>query len=100
MPRSKPRARSAWPWWDVPLRSSRLLKEHTDAHGNIFLRALQKLIHGSYARLLDQALRRPVITLVAAAVIFFGSLRLFPVIGFALFPASEKPQFFINTFAP
>jgi multidrug efflux pump subunit AcrB len=84
----------------IPFLSSRLLKEHADAHGNIFLRALQKLIHGSYARLLDQALRRPVITLVAAAVIFFGSLRLFPVIGFALFPASEKPQFFINTFAP
>jgi multidrug efflux pump subunit AcrB len=33
-------------------------------------------------------------------VIFIGSLQLFPVIGFGLFPASEKPQFIINTITP
>ena len=84
----------------IPFLSSRLLKSHGGEEGNIFLRVLQKLIHGSYSRLLDKALKHPVITLVVAAVIFFGSLRLFPVIGFMLFPASEKPQFLINIITP
>jgi multidrug efflux pump subunit AcrB len=83
----------------IPFLSSRLLKEknHQD---NIFLRTLQKLIHGTYSRLLDKALKHPVVTLIAAGVIFFASLQLFPVIGFSLFPASEKPQFIINTITP
>ncbi len=61
---------------------------------------MQKLIHGSYSRLLDKALKHPVITTVLAGVIFFGSLQLFSFIGFALFPASEKPQFIINAITP
>jgi multidrug efflux pump subunit AcrB len=84
----------------IPFLSSRLLKKNPNEHGNIFMAGLQKLIHGSYARLLDKALKHPVITVVVAGVIFFGSLQLFPVIGFALFPASEKPQFIINTITP
>lgn len=84
----------------IPFLSSRLLKKDPGAHGNIFMAGLQKLIHGSYSKLLDKALKHPVITIVVAGVIFFGSLQLFPVIGFALFPASEKPQFIINTITP
>jgi len=84
----------------IPFLSSRILKDKGDDHGNIFLRGLQRLIHGSYARLLDKALQKPVITLVAAGIIFFASLQLFPIIGFGLFPASEKPQFIINTLTP
>ncbi|GAB3926389.1 efflux RND transporter permease subunit [Larkinella terrae] len=84
----------------IPFLSSRLLKHHAQEGGNIFLRGLQKLIHGSYAPLLDKALKHPVITLVVAALLFGGSLRLFPVIGFTLFPASEKPQFLINVITP
>jgi multidrug efflux pump subunit AcrB len=84
----------------IPFLSSRLLKAHADEKGNIFLRGLQALIHGSYSKLLDKALKHPVITTVAAAVIFFVSLRLFSVIGFGLFPASEKPQFIINAITP
>jgi multidrug efflux pump subunit AcrB len=84
----------------IPFLSSRLLKNHEDAKGNIFMVGLQKLIHGSYSRLLDKALKRPVITTVVAGVIFFGSLQLFPIIGFGLFPASEKPQFIVNTITP
>ncbi|HEY0743408.1 MAG TPA: efflux RND transporter permease subunit, partial [Chryseosolibacter sp.] len=83
----------------IPFLSSRLLKEK--AHGeNVFLKTLQKLIHASYSRILDKALKHPVVTLIVAGVIFFGSLQLFPVIGFSLFPASEKPQFIINTITP
>lgn len=84
----------------IPFLSSRLLKDHGTSGGNVFMVALQKLIHGSYAPLLDKALKHPVITTVLAGVIFFGSLQLFPVIGFALFPASEKPQFIINAITP
>lgn len=84
----------------IPFLSSRVLKDHGSDHGNIFMRGLQKLIHGSYSRLLDRALNFPKVTLAVAAVIFFGALQLFGVIGFGLFPASEKPQFIINTITP
>lgn len=84
----------------IPFLSSRLLKRDTAGHENVFLRVLQRVIHGSYSKLLDRALKHPVITTVVAGVIFIASLQLFPVIGFALFPASEKPQFVINTLAP
>jgi multidrug efflux pump subunit AcrB len=85
----------------IPFLSSRILKEqHGHPDGNIFMRSLKKLIHGSYSKLLDKALERPVATVVVAGVIFFASLQLFPVIGFSLFPASEKPQFLIEIVTP
>lgn len=84
----------------IPFLSSRILKDHGNTNGNIFLRGLQKLIHGSYSKLLDKALQRPIATTLIAAAIFIGSLQLFPIIGFGLFPASEKPQFIINTITP
>ncbi|MFD1001366.1 efflux RND transporter permease subunit [Ohtaekwangia kribbensis] len=84
----------------IPFLSSRILKSHEHAEGNIFLRVMQKMIHGSYSRLLDKALKHPVITTIVAGIIFIGSMQLFPVIGFGLFPASEKPQFIINTITP
>lgn len=85
----------------IPFLSSRILKEHHGhPDGNIFMRSLKKLIHGSYSRLLDKALARPVLTVVVAGIVFFASLQLFPVIGFSLFPASEKPQFTIDITTP
>ncbi|RYF96138.1 MAG: efflux RND transporter permease subunit, partial [Chitinophagaceae bacterium] len=84
----------------VPFLSSRILKPHANEHGNIFLRGLQKLIHGSYAVLLDKALKRPWLTIVIAILVFAGSLALIPVIGSSLFPSSEKPQFMIDITAP
>jgi len=85
----------------IPFLSSRLLKEkHGHPDGNIFMRGLKKIIHGSYSRLLDKALAKPWWTIGVAAVIFFGSLQLFPVIGFSLFPASEKPQFLVEITTP
>lgn len=85
----------------IPFLSSRLLKSH-EGHpdGNIFMRALKKMIHGSYARLLDKALARPALTITIALLIFGGSIFLFQAIGFSLFPASEKPQFFVNITTP
>lgn len=84
----------------VPFLSSKLLQPHAHAEGNLFMRGLQKLIHGSYSKLLDKALHHPVITIIIALVIFAGSLRLIPVVGVSLFPASEKPQFRITISAP
>lgn len=85
----------------IPFLSSRLLKEnHGHPEGNIFMRALKKIIHGSYSKLLDKALAKPWWTIGIAVVIFVGSMQLFPVIGFSLFPASEKPQFLIEITTP
>ena len=85
----------------VPFLSSRLLKSHgAEYQGNLFLRFLKKLISGSYSRVLDLALRKPVHSIIIAGLIFVASLRLIPVIGFSLFPASEKPQFIVNINTP
>ncbi len=84
----------------VPFLSSRLLKNHINPEGNIFLRAMKKVISGTYGKALHAALRHPVITLVFAFVLFIGSLALFPLVGFSLFPRSEKPQFLINIETP
>ncbi len=80
----------------VPFLSSRILKPAEGEHSNIFLTLLQKAIHGTYSRLLDLALRHPVISLLVAIAIFAGSLFLIPVVGTSLFPSSEKPQFTID----
>ncbi|MBX2916154.1 MAG: efflux RND transporter permease subunit [Cyclobacteriaceae bacterium] len=85
----------------IPFLSSRLLKEnHGHPDGNLFMRALKKIIHGSYSKLLDKALAKPWWTVGVAVLIFVGSLQLFPVIGFSLFPASEKPQFLVEITTP
>jgi multidrug efflux pump subunit AcrB len=85
----------------IPFLSTKLLKLHVgNPEGNLFMRGLKKLIHGSYARLLDRALQRPLITIAVAAFVFAGAIGLFKVIGFSLFPSSEKPQFLINVTAP
>ncbi len=84
----------------VPFLSIRLLKPHHDAQGNTFLRSLKRGIHVTYAPLLERSLRNPRMTLVVALFIFIGSLGLMNVIGFSLFPASEKPQFMVNVVAP
>jgi len=85
----------------IPFLSSRILKQH-EGHtsGNLFLRAFQSGIHKIYGPILDRALKHPVITLVIAAIVFIGSFQLMPVIGFSLFPASEKPQFMVNIITP
>ena len=84
----------------VPFLSSRMLKTHTSPEGNIFFRALKRLISGSYSKVLNKALVRPWTTLGIALLLFAGALTLVPVVGFSLFPASEKPQFIINVETP
>ncbi|MBC8151958.1 MAG: efflux RND transporter permease subunit [Bacteroidetes bacterium] len=84
----------------VPFLSSRILKESHNPEGNIFLRALKRLISGSYSVLLHRALHYPKLTLLVAALLFGGALSLTGRVGFGLFPASEKPQFLINVETP
>jgi multidrug efflux pump subunit AcrB len=84
----------------VPFLASKVLKTNHSAEGNIFLRGLKKLISGSYTRVLHYSLKHPLLTLTAAFLLFAGSLGLFGVIGFRLFPTSEKPQFLINVNMP
>jgi multidrug efflux pump subunit AcrB len=84
----------------VPFLSSRILSSHENPEGNLFLRGLKKFIGGSYRRLLHSAISRPVTTLLVALAIFAGSVALVPVVGFSVFPASEKPMFLINIETP
>jgi multidrug efflux pump subunit AcrB len=84
----------------VPFLSSRILKENHNADGNIFMRALKKLISGSYTKLLHWALRNPWPTMAVAVVLFVASLQIPKMIGFALFPKSEKPMFLITAETP
>ncbi len=84
----------------VPFLSSKILKPHENPKGNIFLRGLQRLISGSYRELLVKALKRPILTIILAVAVFVGSVMLFPVVGFSLFPKSEKPMFLVNVETP
>ena len=83
----------------IPFLASRMLKEHGGKENRV-LTFVQKAIHASYAPVLEKALNKPVRTLIIAGAIFIGSLALFPIIGFSLFPPSEKPQFLINITTP
>ncbi|MBI5069305.1 MAG: efflux RND transporter permease subunit [Deltaproteobacteria bacterium] len=78
----------------VPFLASRLLVPEPE-HGNRVFRAMTWLIEGSYRRVLAQAIRRPALTLSAAALLFAGSLALVPLIGFSLFPKAGLPQFLV-----
>lgn len=84
----------------VPFLAGRVLKTAHNPKGNIFMRGLKKLISGSYTKLLDHALNHPVKTLLIALFLFIGSIGLMKMIGFRLFPTSEKPQFLVNINMP
>ena len=84
----------------VPFLASRFLKEHQNPDGNIFLRALKSLIGATYSKVMKKALQRPITTLLIAFGLFAGSLLIFPIIGFKLFPTSEKPIFLVNVKMP
>ena len=84
----------------VPFLASRVLKEHANPAGNVFLRLLKRAIAATYAKVMKRALSHPALTLAISFALFAGSLALFPVIGFKLFPTSEKPIFLINIKMP
>ncbi len=80
----------------VPFLSSRVLAERHDPRGNIFLRGLKWLIAGTYSKVLHRALAWPITTLVVSGLIFVAAVLMAKQTGFALFPASERPMFYID----
>ena len=50
--------------------------------------------------MLDRALKASGGALLVALALFLGSLTLFGVVGFSLFPRSEKPMFLVNIETP
>ncbi len=84
----------------VPLLASVFLKESTDAHGNFFLRGLNRIIERSYRPILNRAIAFPKTTVTAALVLFLGALGLVPVVGFSLFPKAGTPQFLVQVETP
>lgn len=80
----------------VPFLSSRLLANNHDPRGNIFLRGLKWLIAGTYSRLLHAALRKPWWAVGIAFALFAGVVAIAPKAGFTIFPASERPMFYID----
>jgi multidrug efflux pump subunit AcrB len=70
------------------------------AEGNRFLHAFERGIHGTYAPVLDRALRAPRRTLALSAAFVALSLALVPVVGFSLFPKAETPQFRVDITMP
>lgn len=84
----------------VPFMASRVLKEQHHPEGNIFLRLLQKAIAATYAKLMKKSLRHPKSTLLICLMLVVGSFALFPLIGFKLFPTSEKPIFLVQIKMP
>ncbi len=85
----------------VPFLGSRMLSGKHSPKGNFFLRILKKIIAVTYSKWLEWALHFPKLTLLAAALMIAGVLALVPLVGFSLFPKSEKPMFMVNvTTAP
>lgn len=84
----------------IPFLASLILSNHSNPEGNLVLRKLQSGINRVYRPALHQALKHPYITIGLAALLFTGSLFLFNIIGFSLFPRSEKPMFVVNIETP
>ena len=84
----------------IPFLAALLLREKDGAHENVFLRALNRVIHAGYAPVLHRALARPFVTVGAAAVLFAGSLALVPAVGFSLFPKAGTPQYLVDVETP
>ena len=85
----------------IPFLGNILLKKTmTHSEGNWFMRILKSGISKSYAPILERSLNNPFKTMGIILVVFFASLQLMPIIGFSLFPASEKPQFLIRINPP
>lgn len=84
----------------VPFLSSWLLSRSDHSEGNAVLRGMKWLIHITFGRMMHWTLKHPVLTLAIGLLIFVGSLALIPVVGFSLFPKSEKPMFLVNIEAP
>ena len=84
----------------IPFITSLVFKKAVDPRGNVVLRGLNKGIDFTYGRALQWSLKRPLMTVSIAALLFFSSLLLINIIGFSLFPKAGIPQFLITVETP
>ena len=99
----------------IPFLASRLLKDDAPAAGASWFRRfvarfdefaehllarLMAAIHRVYGPALHYALGRPRTAVIAAGLVFLGTLATVPLIGFSLFPSADTPQFIIRARAP
>lgn len=84
----------------TPWLASLLLPRTGDAHGNVVLRALDRVIEASYGRVLTRALAHPKATLLVSALLVAAAGALVPVVGFSLFPKAGTPQFLVRVETP
>ncbi len=61
---------------------------------------MDRFVETQYRGTLDIALKRPVLVVALAVLIFLSSFALFPLVGVSFFPKAEKPQFIININTP
>lgn len=92
----------------IPIYCARFLtaeeaaaEEEGTGHGFFarFIRAYDRFALG-YQRLLDRLLNHKLMVLGAIAVLFVGTMALYPLIGTELFPRTDAGQFIINLRAP
>ena len=84
----------------VPWLASLILPAKVEAHGNRALRLFERVIHATYAPVLDRALRYPWRALAIAGAMVVASVALVPSIGFSLFPKAGTPQFLVRIETP
>ena len=84
----------------TPYLASLILPRESDAHGNVVLRTLDRVIEASYGRVLTRALAFPKTTLLASLVLVLAAFALVPVVGFSLFPKAGTPQFIVRVESP
>ena len=84
----------------IPFLASWVLKREERKEGNKVLQGLNWVLERSYRRMLHWSIRRPITTVIVAAILFIGSLALVPVVGFSLFPKAGIPQFTVSIEAP
>jgi len=81
----------------APFISSRVLKAKKERKKKTLL---ERFIENYYTKWVKGALKRPVLTIIAAIVVFVSSVSLMPFIGVSFFPKAEKNQLLINIKAP
>ncbi len=84
----------------TPFLASRFLKKNGKSKGRLGERVVTGFVSTAYRGSLRWALDHPKLTVLAAGLVFVGSLALFPLVGVSLFPKAEKAQMFVNVEAP
>jgi multidrug efflux pump len=86
----------------TPMLASKLLKPRT-GNPNLVIRNMNKLVEGmgrSYARLLDNCLKKPLTVIIAFLVIVISCVGLFRIIPSEYAPPEDRGAFFVIVNAP